>query len=73
MGYAIAMSPCLCCKRVFAYNPMRVPSSSAVTGKREPICQGCMIQLNQKRAAMGLPPFPVNPDAYEACDEGELE
>ena len=38
MGYVTAMSPCIGCKRVFSYNPMRVPSCSAVTAV-EPICE----------------------------------
>jgi hypothetical protein len=72
MGYVTAMSPCIGCGQVFSYNPMLVPSSSAVTGKREPICQGCVARINPIRLKNGLPPIIYRADAYEACDESEL-
>jgi len=73
MGYAFAMSPCLCCGVPFAYNPVRVPSfRDPRTGSKEPVCQWCLGLINAKRAAMGLEPFVPLPDAYEACDESEL-
>lgn len=72
-GYALAMGPCLACRQVFAFNPLRVPSSTAVTGVREPICGTCYARLNAKRVGMGLPPFPPPlPGAYEPVEEGEL-
>jgi len=73
MGYVTAMSPCIGCKRVFNYNPMLVPSCSAVTGKREPICEDCVIRVNQLRIKNGLAPIVPHPDAYGACHEEELE
>jgi len=73
-GYALAFGACIACGNVFSFNPMRVPSSTAVTGKREPICETCFARINEKRKAMGLEPFaPPLPGAYEACDESELE
>ena len=72
MGYALAMGPCIRCKRVFCFNPVRVPSSSAVTGKREPICAACVAQLNPIRVKNGLKPIVPHPDAYAGCEEGEL-
>lgn len=72
MGYAFAMGPCLGCGRVFSFNPLRVPSCSAVTGKREPICRDCVTRINPARIANGLPPIVPLPDAYDAADEGEL-
>lgn len=72
MGYVTAMSPCIGCRRVFSYNPMRVPSCSAVTGKREPICATCVDRVNPMRIANGLEPIVPHPDAYEACEEDEL-
>ena len=72
MGYVTAMSPCVGCGRVFSYNPMLVPSCSAVTGKREPICAECMAQANAKRKEMGLEPHPIAEDAYQAIPESEL-
>jgi hypothetical protein len=72
MGYVTAMSPCIGCRRVFSYNPVRVPSCSAVTGKREPICQDCVDRVNPMRIKNGLPPIVVLPDAYDACGEDEI-
>ena len=72
MGFALAHGNCICCGHPFAFNPVRVPSTSALTGQREPVCQGCMAKINAKRRSMGLEPFPIAPDAYEACDESEL-
>lgn len=71
-GYALAYSACVCCKRVFGYNPIRVPSTSAVTGTKEPICRNCIDLINEKRALVPLPLWPIPPDAYEPVDEGEL-
>jgi hypothetical protein len=72
MGYVTATSPCLGCGRVFSYNPLRVPSCSAATGKREPICQICVDRVNPMRIKNGLEPIVPLPDAYEACEEDEL-
>jgi hypothetical protein len=71
MGYAIATSPCVGCKRLFSYNPVRVPSVR-INGNRQPICQNCVDVVNPKRIANGLDPIVPYPDAYVACDEGEL-
>jgi len=72
MGYAFATSPCIGCGRMFSYNPMRVPSTSAVTGQREPICRPCFNEINRRRAELNLPPFELQPGAYEPCPEEEL-
>jgi len=72
MGYALAYSPCLGCGRVFAYNPVRVPSITH-NGTRQPICQACVDRANPNRIKNGLEPIVPAPDAYEACDESELE
>jgi hypothetical protein len=72
MGWVYVMGPCIACGRVFNFHPHHVPSSSAVTGKREPICGTCMNRLNKLRKEMGLPVVPILPDAYEACPEEEL-
>ena len=71
MGYAIATSACLGCKRIFSYNPVRVPSLR-INGVRQPICSDCIARSNPKRIANGLDPIVPHPDAYVACDEGEL-
>lgn len=72
MGYAIAMSPCVRCRQLFAYNPLRVPSISIAGGPREPICAACVEAVNPARRANGLPPIVPLPDAYEPVDESEL-
>jgi hypothetical protein len=71
-GYVTVMSPCIGCGRVFSYNPHRVPSSSALTGEREPICRPCVDRLNVIRKAKGLEPIVPAADAYEAIEESEL-
>jgi hypothetical protein len=72
MGYAFCTGPCIGCGILFTFNPVKVPSSSAITGQREPICRPCFDRINARRKQMGLAPFPLHPDAYEACEEGEL-
>jgi hypothetical protein len=71
MGFAFCTSPCICCGRVFSYNPVKVPSMS-VNGQREPVCAHCIATANPVRIANGLDPIVPLPDAYEACDESEL-
>jgi hypothetical protein len=73
MGYVIVSGPCIGCGLPFSYNPMRVPSCSAVTGEREPICRQCVDRINPARINNGLQPIVPLPDAYEACDESELD
>lgn len=72
MGYVFAMGGCIGCKRLFSFNPMRVPSTSAVTGHREPICPGCLARINSKRKEAGLDPFVAPAGAYEPGPECEL-
>ena len=69
MGYLLAMGPCIGCGKPFAFNPDKVPSSSAVTGKREPICADCVERLNPIRVKHGLAPIVPAPDAYEGSEE----
>ena len=70
MGYMIAMSDCFVCRRIFSYNPNTVPSIRDSHDVRQPICAGCMLIINTKREAQGLPAFPIRPDAYEAAEDG---
>jgi hypothetical protein len=63
-GYFIAMAPCIACGRLFSFNPDLVPSTTALTGQREPVCSGCMAHINAKRQRMGLEPFVILPGAY---------
>lgn len=65
MGYALALSACCSCHRVFGYNPIRVPSVR-VNGVREPVCRECIERANplRKQAAfLNSPstPMPTNP------------
>jgi len=71
MGYALAYSACYGCKRVFGYNPIRVPSVR-INGVREPICRDCFERANQLRKLRGIPTIMMFPDAYEPCEESEL-
>ena len=57
MGYVMVMGPCIGCGKTFSFNPTWVPSCSAVTGKREPICEGCVIHVNPMRIKNGLEPI----------------
>lgn len=71
MGYAMCMSPCYQCKRVFSYNPHFVPSLT-VYGTREPFCRDCIERANPIRVAKGLEPIVPHPQAYEPLPEEEL-
>jgi len=71
MGYAIAWGPCYGCKRLFGFNPVRVPSV-VVDGEKYPICADCVARVNPLRIANGLAPIAPLPGAYDPCDEGEL-
>jgi hypothetical protein len=71
-GYVYAFGPCIGCGESFGYNPLRVPSTSAVTGKREPLCRNCVAYVNDVRGKAGLDAIEVAPDAYEAVNEREL-
>jgi hypothetical protein len=71
-GFVLAYGACIGCKRVFGFNPKRVPSCSGLTGKREPICQQCVERVNPIRIANGLEPIRPAPDAYDGCEENEL-
>lgn len=70
--YALAHGYCIGCGKLFSFNPLRVPSSSAITGEREPICKVCVERINPLRKKNGLPEIVPAKDAYDAVDEGEL-
>lgn len=72
MGYISCMSSCYGCKRIFSYNPVRVPSIN-INGVREPICEICVARANPERIARGLEPIVPAPDAYTAADEHEVD
>jgi hypothetical protein len=72
MGYMLAIGPCIGCGQTFSFNPELVPSSSAVTGKREPICRDCVDRLNPIRIRNGFQPIVPLPGAYEPQAEDRL-
>jgi len=63
MGYMFVTGECLACRRLFAFNPYKVPSKGG-----EPICKECMEAVNKKREEMGMEPFRVPSDAYEPVE-----
>jgi hypothetical protein len=63
----LAYSPCFGCHRMFAYNPVRVPSiRPAPDMDAEPICMACIERVNPVRIAMGLEKIEPLPGAYGA-------
>lgn len=72
MGYAFMTGPCVVCGSIFSFNPVRVPSVRDSNGERQQVCRSCVESANHIRKERGLEPFPIFPDAYEACDETEL-
>jgi hypothetical protein len=78
-GWVVVMSPCVTCRRVFGYNPHRVPSIPigpdgwpTPGGDRKPICRDCVERVNPIRVANGLDEIVIYPDSYEPIPEGEL-
>jgi hypothetical protein len=65
MGYVLAYGPCLICRRLFHFNPERVPSfADPPGGPRKPICRMCMEDVNELRRRQHLPPHRIDRDAY---------
>ena len=71
MGYAFCLGECIRCNRVFAFNPVKVPSIR-VEGVREPICHPCFDYLNALRVGLGHEQWELPEHAYEPCDDEEL-
>lgn len=67
-GCMFASGHCIVCRGFFTFNPITVPSTSAFTGEREPICSHCIGSINTRRAGRGLPPWPVARDAYQCAE-----
>jgi DNA-directed RNA polymerase subunit RPC12/RpoP len=72
MGYYVMTGVCVACQKVFTFNPHRVPSSSAITGKKEPVCKDCMTRINMKRVELGIAPFEIMSGAYDPVSEEEM-
>ena len=70
-GCPAAYGDCIVCGLPFTFNPVRVPSIT-VNGEREPICRPCIPFVNALRRKAGMDECVPLPDAYEACEEGEL-
>lgn len=64
MGYVLCWGHCIGCRRLFSFNPMRVPSLR-VDGEREPVCRDCVDRVNPERRKNGLDPIVPLPGAYE--------
>jgi hypothetical protein len=64
MAYMIVIGECICCERIFGFNPNWVPSVR-IEGVRQPICRDCVAKANLQRSLVGTKPIPVHPDAYE--------
>jgi hypothetical protein len=71
MGFLFLTADCSRCRRVFAFNPLRVPSV-VVAGERLPLCRDCVEWANAIRASRGLATWTVYPDSYEPVDEQEV-
>lgn len=72
MSVAFVISPCVACHKTIHFHPHLVPSLR-INGEREPLCANCFHEWNRiHRIAKGLDPIPLNPLAYEPCDESEL-
>jgi len=71
MAYMSLLSACYLCRRLFFYNPVRVPSV-VVDGRREPLCEPCVTSVNAERARRGLAEWTIYPDSYDAVDEQEV-
>lgn len=69
-GVVYCTGVCFGCKRLFSFNPHRVPSIP-IKGVREPICLSCVERVNPRRKALGLQPIVPLPGAYEPMDESE--
>lgn len=68
----LVIGSCIGCGQRFLFHPHKVPSTSAITGQREPICQSCVDRVNPRRIENGLPPIEVLPGAYEPAEDDEL-
>jgi hypothetical protein len=73
MGYVLAFSSCFGCRRPFGFNPVAVPSMADADGVRRPICAACVERVNPMRIKNGLPPIVPLPDAYDGCEDSELD
>jgi hypothetical protein len=69
--YATVFGQCVACKKLFGFNPNRVPSFP-IDGIREPICRECFNELNTRRIKQNMEAFPLHSDAYEPISSNEI-
>ena len=67
MGYVLMVGTCGACKKIFSFNPNKVPSLNNI-----PFCKECIDKANPIRKANGLPEIRYAADAYAAIPEEEL-
>ena len=66
MAYMSVIGNCICCDRLFSFNPHYVPSYRVTPGgPREPVCKDCIDAANRKREV----PLLIHPRAYEPEQE----
>ena len=47
MGFAFMTGNCWVCRKLFSFNPVRVPSIRDGSGVRQPICRECIEMANR--------------------------
>ena len=65
----IGMTMCHGCKRLFAFNPYRVPIVQFEDGYQGAICERCLKLSNEILADQGLPLLEPLPGAYDPSEE----
>lgn len=63
-GLWVAFGPCYVCRRVFGFNPVRVPSFDG-----QPICEECIVVINNERRKRGKQVWVVYPDSYSPAED----
>ena len=66
------LGDCGVCGRRFMSNPNHVPSLRLADGSQLIFCRDCIEASAPSRAANGLPPITIHPDAYEPAADYEL-
>lgn len=65
----IAMTMCHGCKKLFTFNPDRVPVVQFEDGESGPICKNCLELSNENLARQGMPLLYFLPGAYDPLEE----
>lgn len=64
----IAIQMCHGCKKLFTFNPDRVPVVQFIDGETGPICKDCLELSNVELKKQGLPLLYALPDAYDPLE-----